>query len=80
MDKLALTENTVLYGRVRCRNYTPGRLKRWTMEVWGNVLLQLPAVLALSRGSFALIFEEPEDVNWILTRFWHIELTAILLK
>jgi len=67
MDKAALTKITVLVGHVRGRNYLSGCLKRWTMEVWGNVLEQLPMVLAMSRGWFTLIFSEPDDVNWVLT-------------
>ena len=32
------------------------------MEVWGNVLEQLPAVLEMWRGWFSLIFSESDDV------------------
>lgn len=46
MDKAALTESTVIVGRVRGRNYLPICLKYWTMEVWGNVLEKFPAILA----------------------------------
>lgn len=80
MEKVALTESTMLVGRVRGRNYSLGRLKKWTVEVWGNVMEQLPAVLSMSKGWFSLIFLEPKQVNWALMCYCHLEMALILLK
>lgn len=50
------------------------------IKVWGNVLEKLPVVLIMTHGWFALIFPHPEQANWVLSKFWHIEMTSVLLK
>jgi len=30
-------------------------------------------VLTMSKGWFSLIFSELEQVNWVLTCYWHLE-------
>lgn len=58
MAQVGLTENIVLVGGVRGRNYTPAWLQKWTVEVWGNLLAQLPGIITLSRDWFTLIFSQ----------------------
>jgi len=50
----------VLVGRVRGRTYTAERLKLWVEEIWGSLLKELPEVMVLTRGWFALHFHRPE--------------------
>lgn len=74
------TTRKFLVGRVRGRTYSVERLKRWTDEIWGSLLKELPVVRVLARGWFALQFHRPEYTQWILSQFWHIELALVLLK
>lgn len=80
MDKLEQTLQTVLAGRVRGRNYTNARLKIWPKKIWGNILEQLLGVLTMNRGWFSLIYPHPEMENWVLTKYFHIEMKIVLLK
>lgn len=70
----------VLVGRVRGRTYTVERLKLWVEEIWGSLLTELPAIMVLSRGWFALHFHRPEYTQWILSQYWHIALSPVMLK
>jgi len=63
MAQVALTERIVLVGRVRGWNYTPMCLWKWMVENWGKLLIQLPGILSLSRGWFALFFSHPDQVE-----------------
>ena len=40
----------------------------------------LSEVLTMNCGWFVLIFSQPELVNWVLTKYWHIEMNPVLLK
>lgn len=72
--------NRVLVGQVQGRTYTATRLRQWILEIWGQVLEVLPGVVTLSRGWFALHFQRPEYIPWVLSKLWHIELAPVLLK
>lgn len=80
MEQVVLIESTVLVGWVCGKNYTPARLRKLTAKVWGNLMMQLPGVITLYRGWFALIFSQPDQVDWVLTRYWHIEMMPVLFK
>lgn len=66
MAQAALTESILLIGRVRGQNYTPARLKRWTMEIWGHSMDQMLVVITMTRGCFSLTFLQPDQANWVL--------------
>lgn len=70
----------VLVGRVHGRNYSVERLHQWTMEIWGSLLKELPIFRVFARGWFALRFHREKYTDWILSRYWHIELAPVLLK
>lgn len=74
------TTKKVLVGRIRGRNYTIERLRLWIEEIWGSLLKDLPIIHVLARGWFALRFHREEYTDWILSRFWNIEMPPVLLK
>lgn len=74
------TAKKVLVGRIRGRKYTVERLRLWTEEIWGSLLKDLPIIHVLARGWFALRFHQEEYTDWILSRFWNIEMAPVLLK
>lgn len=80
MAQATLTESKVLVERVWGRNYTPMQLRKWIAKIWGNLLLQLPGILSLSRGWFDLIFSHLDQVDWVISQYLHIEMTPMLLK
>lgn len=59
--------NRVLVGQVQGRTYTATRHRQWILEIWGQVLEVLPGVVTLSRGWFALHFQRPEYIPWVLS-------------
>ena len=80
MWKAKETKKIVLVGRVRGWNYTSDRLQRRTSEIYGNILEKLPVVLTMNRGWFSLILPHHDTASWVLTKYWHIEMTSVLLK
>lgn len=50
------------------------------IEIWGQDLETFLAIHTLQNGWFTLEFNQEEHVIWFLTRYWHIEMTPILLK
>ena len=41
---------------------------------------ELPWIVILPRGWFALRFHRSEQVNWVLSKLWHIEQAPVLFK
>ena len=80
MANLEHTTATVLVTKVCGRKYTTARLKIWTEEIWGGLLEQLPGVTLLTRGWFSLNFSLSAQVDWVLNKYWHIEMHPVLLK
>lgn len=50
------------------------------MGIWGQFLKQLLVVLMMTRGCFYVIFSHPDQASWVLSKFWHIKMTHVLLK
>lgn len=80
MADLAHIAATMLVGKVRGRKYSNARLKQWTREIWGGSLDTLPEVLLLTKGWFSLTFAQPEQSDWALMKYWHIEMHPVHLK
>jgi len=72
--------NMVLVGRVRGRNYSTAKLRQWTAKIWGHYLTELPFVQTFVRDWFTLRFSRAEHTTLVLSSFWHIEQTPMLLK
>jgi len=67
MEQVVMTKSMVLVGKVYRRNYTSMRLKKWTKEVWENLMGKIPIIITMSTGWSALIFPQLELVDWVLT-------------
>lgn len=71
---------TVLFGHVRGRTFSVGRLAQWVKEIWGALLIDLPEVHVLPRGWFSLHFANEGHSDLVLAKYWHIEMAPVLLK
>ena len=80
MSQAVETESTMIVNRVRGQNYSTTMLKQWTVEICGHILDQLSTILTMMRGWFALIFTNLDQENWVLSKYWKIEMTPVLLK
>lgn len=80
MGEVVDKANRVLVGHVQGRAYSATRLTNWVQEIWGGILQELPEVQSLARGWFALHFSKAEYTDLILAKYWHIEMTPVLLK
>jgi len=80
MRKVVDTANWVLVWDVRGRTYLTERFRLWTFEICGTLLKEITSITILSWGWFALSFHQEDYTDWILSRYWHIEMAPMLLK
>jgi len=76
----AFMASTILVGHVHGRAYSAKRITLWVKEIWGGLFKELPKVQVLLRGWFALDFTKENYTDFVLARYFHIEMAPVLLK
>lgn len=70
----------MLVGHVHGRAYSANRVTQWVKEIWGGLLKELLEVHVFPRGWFSLHFAKENYTDFVLERYWHIEMAPVLLK
>ena len=80
LDEVMEMIGKVMLGRVRGLMYSVKRWKPWVNEEWVKVLHSLLVLNTLTRVLFALWFALDSEATWVLSLFWNMVETPILLK
>ena len=59
---------TAVVGHVHGKHFGRGFLKRWAVEQWAHLLINVPEVRVLTKGWFSFIMHSKEEADAVLGR------------
>jgi hypothetical protein len=80
MDRVLEFSERAVVGRVRGKNLGLAFLKGWVTKTWLPELSKMPHIRLLTRGWFAFVFTNSEEVDWVLKKVWCLADTPTILK
>jgi hypothetical protein len=69
-----------LVGRISYKSLSPQSLEDWTTSQWSPILGYCPEILYLKKGWLGFICRSPEDASLLLSSFWIIGGSSLMLK